>query len=479
MTASDRRYVIEKIDDMRNKDSFPYYKEKFFIPNKTTLSDEVLKKLFIDTRMMNKVIEAFVSFCPILKTQIPKSKSSKKYDKKVALIKEALKVIDWKSLNHQIYDMLESEGDVFLQIYFKNEEDKIPKLRLLESKKMTNILLDEYGEPVTYIYRKEEYEIEKVDYVTGMVSQEGLVNNTYIFDKGITYKVAYANASVSSEVENRDSYKDMPSIIRIPSKIKQNEKFSIIPAEDYINFCLQLAQIESDIRAVNRQMGFPRTILMDANIVEGSDRVGGYIKAESSNSSDGNFTDTKGHVIDLQLSNGLQSTFTEWTNVRDALYDIVGITNPSLLLKVGSSDSSKLYQQVNARMEQKIELYINNIIDAFIPYFKILLVENGLYEAKYDESFSFQAPEDIIKLSVYDKLLVQQLELNTGLKTITDLLKQKGYSSEKIREHLETLNTEVFNGEKDISTLLNETTSKPVEDSDVTLDKAKQAIEKN
>lgn len=118
--------------------------------------------------------------------------------------------------------------------------------------------------------------------------------------------------------------------------------------------------------------------------------------------------------------------------------------------RVGSSDSSKVMQQVNARMEKKIERYIDNIIDAFTVYFKILFLENNVYN-EYDENFSFEKPRSIIKNSAYDDLLLDQLGLNTGKYTIKDLLKKSGKTDKEIEEHFKQLNKEMVNGNDDIT----------------------------
>lgn len=125
------------------------------------------------------------------------------------------------------------------------------------------------------------------------------------------------------------------------------------------------------------------------------------------------------------------------------------VTNPTLMKRVGSSDSSKVMQQVNARMEKKIERYVNNIIDAFTVYFKILFLENNVYN-EYDENFSFEIPRSMIKNSAYDDLLLDQVGLNIGKYTLKDLLKKQGLSEEEINEHFKELNKEYINGKNDI-----------------------------
>lgn len=130
--------------------------------------------------------------------------------------------------------------------------------------------------------------------------------------------------------------------------------------------------------------------------------------------------------------------------------------------RVGSSDSSKVMQQVNARMEKKIERYVNNIIDAFSIYFKILFLENNVYN-EYDENFSFEKPRSIIKNSPYDDLLLDQLGINIGKYTIQDLLKKQGKTDEEIEKHFEQLNKEMVNGKNDITVNKTDEENKEIE----------------
>ncbi|MGL4425569.1 MAG: hypothetical protein ACRCZ0_01835 [Cetobacterium sp.] len=427
-----------------------------------------MKKLFIDYKMLNKVIEMFTSFCPDLVQAIPKGKNS---EKKTQLIKATLSSIKWNHINSQIYDMLETKGDVFYYIYFdkeakgaKKKVSRIPKIRQLNTEDMQNIILDKANNPVAYIYKHKLFD-EIINYKTGETAKENEREEVLIFEKGQCTRVVEKTSEtgdllldengevvvVKTTIKNDDSFKDIIPIIHVASKKRQDEKFSIIPAEEYVDLCLVIDQIHSDIRAVNRQMGFPRTVLMDCSFVDGDGRIGGVRKAVS-DKIEGDFErPNQGHIVDLQIKNGLDSTFSELTNAVDNLYDIVGITNPTLMNRVSSSDSSKMYNQVNMRMEQKIEGYIDNVIEAFKPFFRILLAMNGMYVELEDHDYSFEKPQSIIKNSAYDELLIRQLELNIGYKTLHEILLEKGCSEEEIADHFKKINTEFRNGTNDLS----------------------------
>lgn len=471
---NERKKVIEKIDAVLNGNAFDYYKEKFYNPNSSSSDEDVMKRLFTDYKLLNQVLENFKSFCPTLK---PKSlsESNKKtlLEKKKKLVDLALKTISWEKLNSEIYDILETNGDCFFYIYFddleksknifinKNKKNKyrIPKISLLKSKNMIDILKDDSNETIAYVY-EEEIVKDKIDYETGSLSTSNLGKAKYIFKKGEVFRYIQGKKESGSlsldskgvlnikKIENTESYKDIIPIIHIPSNKRQDEKFSSIPAQDYVELCLQLMQIQSDIRATNRQLGFPRITLLDCKYVEGDGRIGG-VKRAVSTSEENEFIDKQGQIIQHSSATN-ESFFEEEDRVTDYLYNLVGVTNPTLMNRVGSSDSSKVMQQVNARMEKKIERYVNNIIDAFSVYFKILFLENNVYN-ECDENFSFEKPRSMIKNSAYDDLLLDQVGLNIGKYTLKDLLKKQGLSEQEIEEHFKELNKENINGNNDIT----------------------------
>lgn len=465
--SQERKQVIEKVEAVLNQDAFPYYKEKFYNPNNSNGNEDVMRKLFTDYKLLNQVLENFKSFCPTLKpTIITKGKNKKTIEKKQRLVETALNSIVWNKLNSEIYDMLETNGDVFFYIYFDNKliEDKkdkfkIPKISLLTSSNMIDILKDDTNEVTAYIYQ-EDIVRDVIDYTNGEITNENLGNATYVFQKGevlryLEDKKEKGNLSVDEKgilkikkVPNSDSYKDLIPIIHIPSNKRQNEKFSVIPAQDYVELCLQLMQIQSDIRATNRQLGFPRITLLDCKYVEGDGRIGGVKRAISTNE-ENDYLDKQGQIVQHASATN-ESFFTEEDRVTDYLYNLVGVTNPTLMKRVGSSDSSKVLQQVNARMEKKIERYIDNIIEAFKVYFKILFIENGVY-TEDDNGYSFEKPRSIIKNSVYDEFLIDQLGLNNGTYTVEDILKKYGKSNDEIEEHFKQINKEMVNGKNDIS----------------------------
>lgn len=466
--AQDRKQVIKKIRDIRNGNSFEYFKQEFYDPNVNLISDDVKRRLLMDSRVLTQVLDFFVSFCPILKPKLVKGSTEELRNKKERLVKKAIKKMNWEHINAQFYDSLETEGDIFIYIYFDNEidddGDNIPCITILNSENMKDILISDMSNKAkAYIYTAED-RVETINYETGEVDEDTLGEFVYIFEKGKSWRIGQkeeiseSGMLVEEEGElvinskiNKEAYSDVIPIIHISSNKKVNDKFSIIPAEDYVSLCLKIMAMESDIRAVNRMMGFPRITALDCQYIEGDGRIGGIRVAKSIKDIEADDIEArKGQIIEHRSATN-KSMFEEESKWRDALYDLVGVTNPTLMKRVGSSDSSKVLQQVNNRMEAKITKYVNNIIDGFKKYFMILFKENEVYEENYDLDYSFDKPRNMIKNSQYDELLQDDLELKTGQSTIEDLLRKKGKSAEEIKEHFKELNFEKLNGNDDIS----------------------------
>lgn len=465
--AKERRSVIEKVDTVLNGDAFQYYKEKFFNANSVSSNEESVRQLFTDFKKLSQVLDNFKSFCPLLEPQnIPDSNPNREV--KSDLVKLALKTLGWKKLNEDIYDLLETEGDVFFYIYFdpkdveyRGRKYRVPKLSLLSSKDVINIVKDDANNTVAYVYEQNSKK-EYIDYADGTVKTDDGGKATYIFKKGeairyIDSKKEDGMLSIDEDGRlivtsrtNSKSYAEMIPIIHISGNKRQDEKFSVIPAQDYVEVCLHLMQIESDIRATNRQSGFPTVTLLDCQYVDGDGRIGGVRVAETTISerlSEEGIVNIKGQVIQHTPATN-ESFFKEEDRVTDSLYNLVGVTNPTLMQRVGSSDSSKVIQQVNARMERKVEKYIDNIIEAFTIYFKILFLENNLYDSE-DETFSFQKPRSILKNSAYDDMLIDTMGLNSGIYTLREIL-QRSKTKEEIDEHMTQINKEVI-GKYDVS----------------------------
>lgn len=421
----------------------------------TTVDEEDLKKLYITYNFMDSVIKKIVSYCPNLRNVATRSNQKRK------LIKKALNEIDWHGLENEIYDTLESKGDMFFEIYFEDEDDKIPRLRVLEPKNMLRALLDDKNRYKQYVYR-EWVEDESPDYSTGAVYTSSQRERVIVFERGrkIVFdpkkndKNEYIKDKDNNivynveEIPNRDSYKNEFPLIHIKGYKKQKEEFSENPAEKYIDMCLTLDQITSDFRQINRMLGYPFIMIVDGEPIKGHKRSPASIMGVKTSDS---IPEGKQAIIkDIQINNDLKSLFEEFKIVRDDLYDKAGLVTPTLREKL-NVDSSRVVQQLNLPSENKIELYVDNIIKEMILWFEILLKENNLYNERTDIDLSFIKPKFIIKSSPFDELLYEQSEIKSTKKSRQEIYIENGNTDEEIEIRKKEINDELGDEAKDKS----------------------------
>ena len=480
----DRKAVIKIIEDLRNGDSFSHFKEKFYNPNgilkaHDALDEENKKRLYTPKGAVDEVISKLVSFCPILTT--PQTT-----DEKNAFIKKILNNIQWKTLSTTIYDILESKGDCFLYYYFDETQGdinkSIPYISVIPTEEISDIVTDDFDRPVAYIW-KTKLKKKYFDIETKSVKEDNPIEVIVAFEKGkvtmLKDDTKYigrgiklnkkGDLDVIKSVNSQDSISNLFSILHIKSNSVPNCPFSRIPADKYIDDSLRLDQIESDIRASNRIIGFPKIYITDGKVVAGNNNIGGMmsIKSDRENVSELEGVDiwtSKGllnrgnpqaQVKDVQIKNDLRSMFKERDDVYDSVHEKAGLTPPSLNVRLSSSDSSKVYQQINRRMEQKIQGYLNNISTAFIPFFESCLKLANLWDES-DIGYTFLIPENILRDSAYDTALTNSIMLKSGEETIQSLKKKQGYTDKEVSEHINQINEEIYQGKIDIYTASNE-----------------------
>lgn len=452
-SVSMRQQVIETIDKLRRGESFEAYKEKFVLPENTTVSDEDLKKLYISYNFMEILIEKIVAYCPNLE-------KVKTGARKRRLIKDALIDVGWHDVLNEVYDILESKGDAFLEIYFNDSDDTIPRLRVLTSENMKRALLDDYNRYHSYIYREYVEDLEP-NYTDDGVRINSNRERIIVFQKG--RKVVY-DQSLDSKgtavmddkgnydynkniILNRPSYiSDFP-LIHIKGRKKQSDEFSKIPAESYIDLCLTSDQNVSDIRQANRMLGHPVLFAVDLKLGSGATMSPSAIIPVSSIDETGT---KQGKIQDVQIKNDLKSMFAEFTQTRDYLYDKAGLITPTLREKL-NVDSGRVVHQLNLQSENKIELYVDNIIDAMRLWFKILLKENNLYSEKTDKNLSFIKPDYIIKSSPLEELLLEASKVKQLKKSRQETYVENMDSDEEIAQRKKEINEELGDDNKDKS----------------------------
>lgn len=455
----DNRIIdMQIIEDLINGKGFPHYKNRFLNSKK---SDDDLKRIYHSRNEIGMVVDKFVSYCPTPEIFVPREP----LDKRKRSVKEAqkkaidkfLKHIKWKSKVQNIYKDLELKGDVFYYMYFENDKAKEPTFKYLEPKNMVDIILDSNGKPTAYKYVEnyvETYVSETGDFITKYTGEV-----IYVFSKGKTdvYKQTFeidkkTGLYVPSRDEknkfvytkktypNRPSYIDEIPIVRIPSYLKDGEKFSEIPASKYIEHALTLDDLNSNIRFINMMLGFPVIFILNGRMISGEWMPGGVIYIDDIKPSDNNggYSQERreAKLIDVQIRNDLESLFRYYEAEEDALRESAGLISKSLQLKLGSSDSSRVIQQLIAPMANKIELYEDNILEAMEMPIRVVLKENGLYDEDRDNGVTLYKDPFVVNVSPFDKQIFEQNEINSGAKTKEEIALRKGESYQEIADRL-------------------------------------------
>ena len=437
---------IKVIEDLRDGRSFTHFKRRFINYENAKVSDEDMKKQFHSMNDMDTVVNKLVSYCPSLNNFVPAQALKKgnlaRAKKQQKLVKKALKLIRWDKKQTVIYDDLESKGDSFWHIYFDKKYPNIPMLKYLNPKYMTDVILDRNGEPEAYIYREQVVGMELGANLSPLQVKPREV--IWVFKKGETLiydplrelkdgKVVYTKDEFGNQLynverkKNKESYSDKIAILRFASFLRDGEEFSRISASTYIEHCLTLDKINSNIQNINMMLGHPTIHLLDCALIKGERKAGGvfYYKSDEGK---------QGQVIDIQIKNDLNSWFKskeEWLN---ALYDKAGLINKSVELKLGSSDSSRVLKQLNSPMENKIEVYVDNILEEFSIYLEILFKENELWNEDIDFGITLKRPDFIVKNSEFDIQLYQSNQVNMGSKTKEEVALGNGDSYEEIED---------------------------------------------
>ena len=443
---SNRIAEINIIKDLRLGDSFKHFKRRFvnYSQEYSPVSDEDMKKQFHSMNDMDTVINKLVSYCPDIDVFVPrypfKKGNRQRAREQQKLVKRFLKKIKWKTRLNTIYDDLESKGDSFWHIYFNSTEPNMPLFKYLSAENVTDIILDRNGEPEAYIYRETVVDIKLTTNLSPLQSKAREV--IWVFRKGETLiydpmreiengtvryiKDDYGNQLYNVErVINKESYADKIAIVRFASFLRDGDEFSKISAGNYVEHCLTLDKITSNILNINMMLGHPTIHLLDCKLVKGERKPGGvfYYKSDEGK---------EGKIIDIQIKNDLKSWFEAEDKWLDALYDKVGLVNKSVELKLGSSDSSRVLKQLNSPMENKIALYVDNILEAMALPIEILLKQNNLWDDELDYGVTLKRPDFIIKTSEFDLQLFKANRVTSREKTLEEVMLENGDDLEEI-----------------------------------------------
>jgi len=460
---SKRQLDMEIIEDLMSGNGFKHYKNRFLQASEFSMSDADLMKIYHSRAEIKTIVKKFSSYCPTLNTFIPAEPLNEELleinKKQQKVVNRFLKDINWKAKNTMVYEDLDTKGDIFYYMYFDTPKSKNLKFKTLNPKQMIDIVLDSNGQPSAYKYK--EYYVETTITETGDILELYKGEVIWIFQRGKTdvYKQLFIKNDKTGKFEeviengkksytkttyfNRASYLDEIPIVRIPSYLRDGEKFSEISASDYIEHQLMMDDLNSHLRYINMRLGYPSIFVINGRVIKGEWKPGGFIYIDNISEKDenGGFStnlQAEAKVQDLQITNDLKSIFTYHTDEDDSFRESAGLISKTLQMKLGSSDSSRVIQQLIAPMANKIELYVDNIITAFELPIKIVLKENDLWDEDRDYGLSLLKPKFVTSVSPFDEQIFEQNEINMGAKNNIEVSLENGESYEKAMQRIKS-----------------------------------------
>lgn len=422
------------------------------------MSEDEWNFLFVSFNYLEKVINELKTLAPLMKD------FNTDDEKKIKILKESLAVNDWNHLFFEIYETLETKGD-FFAYWSTGESSKqngIPVLRVLESENMYDIQLDPMtNEPIAYIYKEDVYE-EELDETTGEVYEINSREVTWIFKKGyirINDPVKYKENGYKI-FYNKPEYSDMIRILHIPSFKKQKEKFSTIPASQYIDPSLLLAELDTLRHKINESLCWPVPWITGGYIDEENSALiaGGSISIKMDDWLYDLNKETNSVVLPKiqfsEIGNDLKPITDEKYDAVSDLYKKACLMREGLEEIVSKSDSSRNFGQLRIGIEQKNKKYYTNIAIGTEPYFKVCLNENGQYsktDKKQNKKYTLELPDVLVNNSIFDDFLITVQKRALGLSTLVEELRKEGKTEKEIKERLRLVNEELYTKGEDMS----------------------------
>lgn len=430
-----RREKITILRDIVDGNIYPYFKTRFI--NETSsaypLTDESWKKMFISLNHMSKILYEYLNFIPQLDTIINAK------EKQIKHLKYWLNDIDWEDIQMELMKLQEMTDSQFIYWYFE-EGKKNPRLKILKSENITDIIKDENENITDYVY-EEVVTSSKVDKLTGYKSEIKTETVKWIFSRGSVTKI---KGGKSTTIPNRVEFANDFQLYQMITDKTNGDDYGTISLERVIDDCLLLDKIDTNWDLINTLAGFPKVFLNNCmiDIDNSSGSAGGVITVKPIEHG------IASSITQLEITNALESLQRQRDIVMKNLYKNYNLIREDLEEKLSSSDSSRIVSQLRLPLELKIKKRIRKVNEFMTFMFDVVLKSNKMNNK---DGATFKIPEPVIENSIFDKLLIDTQKLALGQTTIQQILREKGFTQEQINMIIEEINEEKLNGLQDIS----------------------------
>lgn len=448
---ANRKTVLKVIDDMVSGNSLKHFKSRW-IENIAATEKIDWRKRYDSSNYMNTVLSEYIDYVQELRKTTDNNNIDTFDQKKKDVLNVFFDKNSWDSFVKNCCYYRKKCGDVYVYWFIdKDLETNIeyPKLIFLDSKDM-EIKINENEEITHYVYEK------VVRYDEPMENGEFISKTKNV--KWVLYKGGvsiYENGILKENIPNRKEFKDFIPVIHLQFLVDVDSKYSIIPAEDLIDSALTLDKLETDISLINHLMGYPQLTIIDGVLDKSSSGFGpnGIIYIDSV--VDNKIQDEQykrrfqAKVQQLEINNELKSMYLQLDNKIETIYSKANLISPKTYLALAKSNSSKVLEAARKDLEQELKNFYIEFADKFKKIFKVLYTLNNI---KVDGEITVRIPEHIIDPTIYDKYMLKAQKLNIGEMTLTENLKDIGFTEEEIQKHKEELNNEFYESGKDITT---------------------------
>lgn len=437
---NNRQECLDIVDRFLDVNTFDDYYFRWYKTSSNIQKDDLMR-MYNPYGYMKKIINEMVLLSPMMQDFNTNNKT------KIKLLRKQFDIIKWNNLLPEIFETLETKGDFFAYWYYE-EGNPFAKIKVLDPRNMKDITMDNNNEPTGYVY-EEVFLDQIIDEPTGKVVDVKQYTVQTIFKKGyIRVNDSYNIPEGFKIYPNKKQDLDKIRIIHVPSFKKQREKFSTPPSIDYLDKILLLDAITSDLRLINRLIGFPIMLIGDGEFDWDNSALtpAGVVKYKSSD--DALLMGKQAVVTQQEIKNNLQTIQDERDLIDSALYKEMGLIREKMEQKL-SGDSSRMFAQLRLLLENKYEKYCTSIQKAFAPYCESVLKENNQWNKDKDEMVSLELPDNFVNTSIFDDLAIMNTKMAMGQTTMTEEWDKKGMNEEAKAYRKKNIQEEVLLGNED------------------------------
>ena len=445
-----RESCLDLVDRFMDVNTFEDYFVRWYNTSAINISKDDIMRQYNPYGYMKKIINEMVLLSPFMRNFNTSTKG------KLKVLQKQFDIIQWNNILPEIFKTLETKGDFYAYWYYE-EGNPYAKVKVLNPRNMKDITMNNNNEITGYVY-EEMFLDQKIDDITGQVVDVKSYTVQTIFKKGyVRVNDPYNFPEGYRIYPNKEQDLDKIRIIHIPSFKEQRDKFSTPPSLDYIDKILLLDAITSDLRLINRLIGFPILLIGDGDIDWDNSALipAGHIKYNTNDNGINAGHQAKAQY--MEISNNLQTIQDERDLVDSALFKEIGLIREKMEAKL-SGDSSRMFAQLRLLLENKYEKYCTNIQYGFAPFCESVLKENGQWNNKSDEFITLALPDSFVNGSIFDDLAITNSKMAMGMTTMQEEWDKNRMSETEKANRKKNIQEEVMLGNEDI-TIGNEVTT--------------------